>query len=101
MASQISAAKKALRTIIRGRLKNLSPQQMVDQSKACAENIFKTDVYRNAVSLCLFISMPNGEIDTSTILKRCFEDGKKVEETIQQSLQHYQNHIKIHVIGFM
>ena len=72
----VQAQKQALRKEIRTRLKSLTQEQILQQSQKVWNKIIDLPIYQTATSVGVFISMPQGEINTDAILRQCVADGK-------------------------
>jgi 5-formyltetrahydrofolate cyclo-ligase len=70
--------KKALRKEIRARLKGLDEDTIKEQSQQVWDRLFSLKEYQEAKSVGLFLSMPNGEINTDPALLDCMKKGKKI-----------------------
>ncbi|GAB5365046.1 hypothetical protein AAMO2058_001022800 [Amorphochlora amoebiformis] len=77
MKKSLRTVKKELRKAIRASLRNMAVKSLREESGKVAQNLFESKAYRESRALCLFISMPTGEIDTSLMLSKAFKDGKR------------------------
>lgn len=75
---EIRQRKKALRKEIRGRVKELSSDAIVEQSQKVWNRLFELPQYQSAKSVGLFLSMPNGEIKTDPALLHAIQNGKDI-----------------------
>ena len=57
MAAIASGAKKALRTRLKSRAKELTPEALMRESKKCCELLFNTDIYKVSCMECLISFM--------------------------------------------
>mmetsp|Transcript_48140 Transcript_48140/g.112578 ORF Transcript_48140/g.112578 Transcript_48140/m.112578 type:complete len:218 (+) Transcript_48140:49-702(+) len=72
------ATKTALRKTVRARLKSLGEEELRRQSEAACERLVKHPWYLASQTIGIFLSMPRGEFQTEPILRRAFDDGKRV-----------------------
>jgi len=77
MQSNIKPLKVLLRKNMRKKLRSMSPETLKAESQKVAKELFETKEYQSARALCVFVSMPKGEIDTTAILQQIFKDGKR------------------------
>jgi len=76
---KIRNEKRELRKQIRSKLKQLTTEEITAQSEAVWKQLFdKIPQYKDAKSVGIFLSMPNGEIHTDTALYRIIQDGKEL-----------------------
>lgn len=66
---EIRLRKRIVRQEIRAKLKSLSREEIQQQSGAVWNRLHELEVYQQAKSIGLFLSMPKGEIDTETALR--------------------------------
>ena len=76
--SNVFSRKQALRKSIRTKLKNLSREEIRSQSLAVWDRFKALSAYQNAQSVGLFLSMPQGEIDTDPIVAHAIDAGKTI-----------------------
>lgn len=76
--NQIREQKKVLRKKIRTLMKHMSNEKIQQQSLEVWDRLYELASYKNAKSVGLFLSMPQGEINTDPVLKRVLSDGKKL-----------------------
>jgi 5-formyltetrahydrofolate cyclo-ligase len=74
----IRQQKQCLRKTLRASMKELSEDDIQTQSAEVWRRVMDLDIYRNARSVGLFLSMPSGEIDTDAILQDCVANGKNI-----------------------
>ena len=74
----IREQKQVLRKRIRSKLKLLSTDDIQIQSQQVWDHVCQQQVWKDAKSVGLFLSMPTGEICTDLILKQALEDGKDI-----------------------
>lgn len=74
--AEVRTWKQSLRKRVRGMLKAMPEEDIQRQSLEVWQRLFALPAYTQAKSVALFLSMPSGEIDTSTALKRVLDDGK-------------------------
>lgn len=78
LSSDVVAQKKVFRKKIRESIKELSKGDVETQSLKVWEQVFMLPVYQSAKAVGLFLSMPNGEINTDPIIQHAIENGKDV-----------------------
>ncbi|GMI07781.1 hypothetical protein TrLO_g11556 [Triparma laevis f. longispina] len=71
-------SKKILRNKIRSNLRALDTEVVAEQSKAVARALCGSEQYRRCASIGIFLSMPQGEIQTSSIIRQALADEKRV-----------------------
>jgi len=69
--------KSAIRSTIRGRLKQLSPEYIHAQSQLIAKELVTLPAYKEAKGVCLFMSLPH-EVDTMDIIRHALSHGKAI-----------------------
>lgn len=74
----VQEQKQALRKLVRSRMKELSPEDIVTQSAKVWERLFALPVYQQSRTIGLFLSMPKHEIDTNPALIDAIHNGKTV-----------------------
>lgn len=77
-ASELDIRKKSLRQSLESSLKQLSPSQLSASSAQLLDPLLAHPLYKQSKALCLFVSMPSGEIQTDAILLQALKDGKTV-----------------------
>lgn len=77
-SEDVTQRKKRLRTKLRGRVKELSQEDVEVQSQQVWDKIIELPAYQSAKSVGLFLSMPKGEINTDFIINRAVSQGKEV-----------------------
>jgi 5-formyltetrahydrofolate cyclo-ligase len=70
--------KKALRKEIRGKLKQLTRDEIKEQSDRVWQRLFSLSQYQQAKSVGLFLSMPTSEICTEQVCKHALAQGKAI-----------------------
>jgi 5-formyltetrahydrofolate cyclo-ligase len=70
--------KRSVRLELRQRLKALSKDYIDQQSAVVAEKLFALPQFQMSNAFSAYLSMPEGEINTDTILQRGFEYNKRV-----------------------
>lgn len=68
--NKIKEDKKILRKLIRNQLKEISMDDIQKQSQMVWNQLYQLKEYQNATKIGIFISMPNGEINTYDVLKK-------------------------------
>ncbi|GMI11648.1 hypothetical protein TrVE_jg8569 [Triparma verrucosa] len=71
-------AKKLLRTKVRASLRALDAEVIAEQSEAVARALWGSELYRSCASIGIFLSMPQGEIQTASIIRQALADQKRV-----------------------
>ena len=69
--------KKALRKIIKVRVSAISPEERKKREETLHNNLFSMPEFLAAESVMLFANLPD-EIDTFSLIDKCFAMGKKV-----------------------
>ena len=69
--------KKALRKIIKVRVSAISPEERRKREEILHNNLFSMPEFLSASSVLLFANLPD-EIDTFSLIDKCFAMGKKV-----------------------
>eukprot|EP00980_Cylindrotheca_fusiformis_P003290 scaffold743_cov117-Cylindrotheca_fusiformis.AAC.9 len=77
-SEEIVAQKKALRKEVRAAIRELDLAAIEAQSGKVWKKVFDLPAYQSAKSIGLFLSMPNGEINTDEILKDAVAKGKDI-----------------------
>lgn len=76
-SSPIKQAKKKLRSEIDAKLRQLTPNEVVHQSKQVHSKLFALTEFQAAKRVGLYLSLPSVEVDTVGILEHCFAQGKQ------------------------
>jgi 5-formyltetrahydrofolate cyclo-ligase len=69
--------KKELRQQLRQVVAEIAPEEMVDQSHRACQLLFEQAEFKKAETVMVFLSL-DGEIDTSPIVLRCWQERKRV-----------------------
>ncbi|KAK9773565.1 hypothetical protein AB5N19_11043 [Seiridium cardinale] len=77
-SSTLSAAKNQLRSVMKQRLANISQDSIVSQSSLVFNSLSRFEPYINAKRVAVYLSMPNGEIQTDPIVRHALSAGKQV-----------------------
>ena len=77
-------AKKLLRTKVRASLRALDAEVIAEQSQAVARALWGSELYRSCASIGIFLSMPQGEIQTASIIRQALADQKRGEVLRQE-----------------
>jgi 5-formyltetrahydrofolate cyclo-ligase len=79
-SDDIRSKKKSLRKKIRDRVKAIATnkEEIDQQSNQVWARLFELDQYKSAKSIGLFLSMPQGEINTDPALRHALEQGKTI-----------------------
>eukprot|EP00536_Pseudo-nitzschia_multiseries_P003941 jgi/Psemu1/284746/fgenesh1_pg.63_\ len=70
--------KQDLRKKLRAAMKELTVEDIDEQSKSVWTRVFELPVYRSAKTVGLFLSMPTSEINTDLILQHCVQNKKDI-----------------------
>eukprot|EP01006_Ploeotia_vitrea_P021697 TRINITY_DN54128_c0_g1_i1.p1 TRINITY_DN54128_c0_g1~~TRINITY_DN54128_c0_g1_i1.p1 ORF type:complete len:260 (-),score=100.95 TRINITY_DN54128_c0_g1_i1:41-820(-) len=73
----LRARKKVLRRVVGRVLRALSAGQVAAQSEAIARRLVELRAFREAKGVCVYLSMPKGEVDTTAVVKAIFDAGKR------------------------
>lgn len=73
-----SAAKKDLRKYMKSKLADLEEDEMVKQSSTAQDLIRSLPKYQGANRIGIYLSMPNGEARTETLVRDALNAGKQV-----------------------
>lgn len=79
-------SKKILRNKIRSNLRALDTEVVAEQSEAVARALCGSEQYRRCASIGIFLSMPQGEIQTSSIIRQALADEKRGKSGIEGRL---------------
>jgi 5-formyltetrahydrofolate cyclo-ligase len=80
--------KREMRTHIRSQLSLLTDEQIVSESRLVWKRVMELPQYRNAESIAVFLSMPQGEIRTDDIIADAVQRGKRIYVPHIRSLAH-------------
>lgn len=69
--------KTELRNKLRAVLAAIPPEEMAQRSARAASILFSTPEYRSAETMMVYLSLPR-EVDTTAIVVRAWQDGKRV-----------------------
>lgn len=69
--------KKELRQQLRQEVAEISPEIIAEKSHKACQLLFEQTEFKKAETVMVFLSLP-GEIDTSPIVLRCWQDRKRV-----------------------
>ena len=69
--------KAALRRLMRAKKEALTPDMIRDASARLAEMLYRTDEYRSADSIYVYLSF-NQEVLTRPVIERAWANGKRV-----------------------
>ncbi|KAH4925407.1 hypothetical protein HBI24_197240 [Parastagonospora nodorum] len=78
MAASLAAVKTELRKKIKGVLKDLPEAAAASQSSRATKTLLSMPEYHAAQRISVYLSMPGGEISTSSIVRDALSQGKKV-----------------------
>ena len=73
-----SVMKQAVRKSMKQKLKFLSIEDIANQSEAICEALIGHPAVQASSGVCIYLSMPHGEVSTKLIISKLFEIGKKV-----------------------
>ncbi|KAJ8082818.1 hypothetical protein PM082_008674 [Marasmius tenuissimus] len=74
----IVAQKKALRKSVSTVLRALSAQNIDEQSKLVTASVLALPIFQNSQRISCYLSMPSGEVDTSSIVSEILKSGKQL-----------------------
>ncbi|CAG8952474.1 hypothetical protein HYFRA_00001221 [Hymenoscyphus fraxineus] len=74
----LKAAKKELRTWMKGKLHQIPEDVLVAQSNAVFQTLNKFPSYQKAQRVGIYLSMPKGELQTDEIVRHALVSGKQV-----------------------
>ncbi|XP_060149729.1 5-formyltetrahydrofolate cyclo-ligase isoform X2 [Globicephala melas] len=74
-AATVSSAKRSLRAELKRRLRALSAEERLRQSRLLAQKVFTHSQYQKSKRISIFLSMQD-EIETEEIIKDIFQQGK-------------------------
>ncbi|KAI1877245.1 uncharacterized protein JN550_001317 [Neoarthrinium moseri] len=77
-SSTLSAAKNRLRAVIKQRLTSIPHDSVTSQSAQVFRSLSRFEPYVNAKRIAVYLSMPNGEIQTDPIVRHALSSGKQV-----------------------
>ena len=72
----LQSAKQALRKDLKSRLRKMTKEDRINQSKTIFQKLISTEVFKKSRTLSLYLSMPS-EVHTNDLLTHCFSAGKK------------------------
>mmetsp|Transcript_12101 Transcript_12101/g.33315 ORF Transcript_12101/g.33315 Transcript_12101/m.33315 type:complete len:230 (-) Transcript_12101:914-1603(-) len=70
--------KKVLRKQVRSKVREMTDEQVVEQSHKVWSRLFQSPQYQSAKTVGLFLSMPQNEIKTDEALKDALKNGKDI-----------------------
>lgn len=74
----VKCRKQTLRKEMRRRLKEISEEEIIDQSKRAFERLQRLEVYQKSSSIGVFLSMPSGELQTEALIEGASRSGKTI-----------------------
>ncbi|KAH7031131.1 5-formyltetrahydrofolate cyclo-ligase [Microdochium trichocladiopsis] len=77
-SAALSAAKTQLRSLMKQRLKGLSNDSILQQSKAVFDSLRSFRPYVDANRVGIYLAMPGGELQTDLIVRHALQSGKQV-----------------------
>ncbi|KAI0100483.1 5-formyltetrahydrofolate cyclo-ligase [Nemania sp. FL0031] len=77
-SSALHAAKTRLRSLMKQRLSKLSPDAIISQSNTAFNTLSKFKPYKEAKTVCVYLSMPGSEIQTDPVVRHALAAGKQV-----------------------
>eukprot|EP00522_Entomoneis_paludosa_P015167 CAMPEP_0172459984 /NCGR_PEP_ID=MMETSP1065-20121228/35030_1 /TAXON_ID=265537 /ORGANISM="Amphiprora paludosa, Strain CCMP125" /LENGTH=253 /DNA_ID=CAMNT_0013214869 /DNA_START=80 /DNA_END=841 /DNA_ORIENTATION=+ len=86
---KVRAEKQVVRKEIRAKLKELSTEEIREESVKVWNKLMELPAYKTAKSVGLFLSMPKSEISTEAILRQCVADDKDIY--VPQVGQNFEN----------
>ncbi|KAJ6478736.1 5-formyltetrahydrofolate cyclo-ligase [Mycena vitilis] len=75
-ALALKAEKKILRKAMSTKLRDLSTAHIQDQSRALTARVLSLPAFVQSTSVSCYLSMPSGEIDTSSLVREILRSGK-------------------------
>ena len=79
MAATVSVSKKAaIRAQIKDVLNNLSNEEIEDRSSAIFKKVISMSEFISSSSICIYLSMPTGEVQSYVLLQNSFDNKKRV-----------------------
>ncbi|KAJ7918443.1 hypothetical protein B0H13DRAFT_2231254 [Mycena leptocephala] len=75
-ALALKAEKKILRKAVTAKLRDLSAPSVQDQSRALTARVLSLPSFVQSNSISCYLSMPSGEIDTSSLVREILRAGK-------------------------
>ncbi|OJJ80791.1 5-formyltetrahydrofolate cyclo-ligase [Aspergillus glaucus CBS 516.65] len=78
MTAPLQAAKKDLRKKIRDALRRIPADSLSSQSGVATNKLFSLTEYQNAKRIGVYLSMPSGELSTTSIIQDALTKGKEV-----------------------
>ncbi|KAF1982630.1 5-formyltetrahydrofolate cyclo-ligase-like protein [Aulographum hederae CBS 113979] len=74
----LKVVKKEFRQRIRRALSSVSDESIVEQTSNAVKTLLATPHYQKAKAISVYLSMPNGEISTKSIVQDALKQGKSV-----------------------
>jgi 5-formyltetrahydrofolate cyclo-ligase len=78
MAAAAASKKVAIRNHIKEVLKNISQEEIAEKSAAIVSRLCGMPEYRDSTCVCLYLSMPAGEVQSYELLQQAFTMKKRV-----------------------
>jgi 5-formyltetrahydrofolate cyclo-ligase len=78
MAAAAASKKVAIRNHIKEVLKNISQDEIAEKSAAIVSRLCGMPEYRDSTCVCLYLSMPAGEVQSYELLQQAFTMKKRV-----------------------
>lgn len=78
MAAAAATTKVAIRNHIKEVLKNISQDEIAEKSAAIVSRLCGMPEYRDSACVCLYLSMPAGEVQSYDLLQQAFTMKKRV-----------------------
>ncbi|KAH7907947.1 hypothetical protein BJ138DRAFT_1013721 [Hygrophoropsis aurantiaca] len=75
--SVLQANKMVLRKAMGSKLRDLSPSTIQEQSQAITARVLSLPIFEQCRSISCYLSMPTGEVDTSSIVTKILRDSGK------------------------
>ncbi|KZV71463.1 nagb/rpia/CoA transferase-like protein [Peniophora sp. CONT] len=75
-ATALQLQKRALRKTVASVLRALPRVEIEEQSKRIAERVVQTPWFPRAHSICCYLNMPSGEVDTGLLISSIFQASK-------------------------
>jgi 5-formyltetrahydrofolate cyclo-ligase len=74
----LAAVKTALRAEVKARMGLLTGDVVSTRSEALSQSLLSSGLFAESTAVCCFLSMPNGEVQTGSIIKACFDAKKRL-----------------------
>lgn len=98
MSKTVKQAKLKLRQHIKSELSTIGNERILFQSRNVAENLFNYEKFQTSRKIGLYMNMPHLEIQTLSIIQKCFDMNKEVylpKCVSMESQGRKMNHLKM------